>query len=345
MKFGLIPEFIGRLPVVGAVSQLFKDALVRILVEPKNALVRQYQRVFELDGVELEFTDDALEAVAEQALLRGTGARGLRAILEEVLLDVMYDLPEPHRRRQVRRRPGGRARPGRPDPGARGRAPGQVQPQPPGRLLSPAVATSPFASLGDALAWLDGHIDFESAEPDARGPSRPSSACASCCAVLGDPAAGLPVVHVTGTNGKGSTAAMATALLGADGPARRHLHEPEPARGQRAHRPRRASPSTTTRFAEVLGRPVPPRAAARRAPHPLRAADGGRPAAGSPTRRSTRRWSRSGSGAPGTATNVVDAEVAVVTNVSYDHTEVLGPDPRGDRPRQGGHRQGGPAGW
>ncbi len=93
MKFGLIPEFIGRLPVVGAVANLDRDALIRILVEPKNALVKQYRRGFELDGVELELTDDALEAVAEQALLRGTGARGLRAILEEVLLDVMYDLP------------------------------------------------------------------------------------------------------------------------------------------------------------------------------------------------------------------------------------------------------------
>jgi len=93
LKFGLIPEFIGRLPVVSAVSQLFKDALIRILVEPKNALIKQYQKNFEYDGIELEFSEDALEAVAEQALLRGTGARGLRAILEEVLLDVMYDLP------------------------------------------------------------------------------------------------------------------------------------------------------------------------------------------------------------------------------------------------------------
>jgi ATP-dependent Clp protease ATP-binding subunit ClpX len=93
LKFGLIPEFVGRLPVIGAVSHLDKEALVRILVEPKNALVKQYRRVFELDSVELEFTEDALEAVAEQALLRGTGARGLRAILEEVLLEVMYDLP------------------------------------------------------------------------------------------------------------------------------------------------------------------------------------------------------------------------------------------------------------
>jgi len=93
LKFGLIPEFIGRLPVIGAVSNLDQDALIRILVEPRNALVKQYKKFFELEDVELEFTDDALGAVADQALLRGTGARGLRAILEEVLLSVMYDLP------------------------------------------------------------------------------------------------------------------------------------------------------------------------------------------------------------------------------------------------------------
>ena len=93
LKFGLIPEFVGRLPVIGAVSSLDNDALIRILVEPKNALVKQYQKFFELEDVELAFTDTALNAVAEQALLRGTGARGLRAILEEVLLGVMYDLP------------------------------------------------------------------------------------------------------------------------------------------------------------------------------------------------------------------------------------------------------------
>ncbi len=93
MKFGLIPEFTGRLPVLGVVDSLDREALVKILVEPKNALVKQYQRFFELEDVELEFTDDALVAVADQALTRGTGARGLRAILEEVLLGVMYDLP------------------------------------------------------------------------------------------------------------------------------------------------------------------------------------------------------------------------------------------------------------
>ncbi len=91
--FGLIPEFIGRLPVVGAVSNLDQETLVQILTEPKNALAKQYQRFFELEDVELEFTEEALGAVADLALKRATGARGLRAILEEVLLDVMYDLP------------------------------------------------------------------------------------------------------------------------------------------------------------------------------------------------------------------------------------------------------------
>ncbi|MGH2788688.1 MAG: ATP-dependent Clp protease ATP-binding subunit ClpX [Actinomycetota bacterium] len=93
LKYGLIPEFVGRLPVITHVHNLDETALVKILTEPKNALVKQYRKFFEFDGVELEFTDDALEAVSEQSMLRGTGARGLRAILEEVLLNVMYDLP------------------------------------------------------------------------------------------------------------------------------------------------------------------------------------------------------------------------------------------------------------
>src|SRR5690606_3409369 len=93
IKFGLIPEFIGRLPVVASVTNLDKESLVRILTEPRNALVKQYKKLFELDGVELEFTQGALEAIADQSLLRGTGARGLRAIMEEVLQQVMYDIP------------------------------------------------------------------------------------------------------------------------------------------------------------------------------------------------------------------------------------------------------------
>jgi len=93
LKFGLIPEFVGRLPVVSSVHNLDREALVRILTEPKNALVKQFSKVFEMDGVDLEFTGDALEAIADQALLRGTGARALRAIMEEVLLSVMYEIP------------------------------------------------------------------------------------------------------------------------------------------------------------------------------------------------------------------------------------------------------------
>ena len=92
-KFGLIPEFIGRLPLIASVSKLDQEALVQILTEPRNALVKQYQKLFELDGVELEFTEDAIAAIADKALERGTGARGLRAIIEEVLLHVMYDVP------------------------------------------------------------------------------------------------------------------------------------------------------------------------------------------------------------------------------------------------------------
>ncbi|MFF3670320.1 ATP-dependent Clp protease ATP-binding subunit ClpX [Microtetraspora malaysiensis] len=93
LKFGMIPEFVGRLPAITSVHNLDREALIQILTEPKNALVKQYRRLFELDNVELEFSDDALEAIADQAILRGTGARGLRAILEEVLLSVMYEVP------------------------------------------------------------------------------------------------------------------------------------------------------------------------------------------------------------------------------------------------------------
>ena len=93
VKFGMIPEFIGRLPMVGVVSSLDREALVKILTEPKNSLVKQYQKVFEFEDVELEFTEDGLAAIADQAILRGTGARGLRAILEEVLLQTMFELP------------------------------------------------------------------------------------------------------------------------------------------------------------------------------------------------------------------------------------------------------------
>lgn len=93
IKFGLIPELVGRLPAVATLSQLDKEALLRILTEPKNALVKQYQALMSYDGVDLSFTDDALAAIAEKAIRRKTGARGLRAIMESVMLDVMYDIP------------------------------------------------------------------------------------------------------------------------------------------------------------------------------------------------------------------------------------------------------------
>jgi len=93
IRYGLIPEFVGRLPVMGVLSDLDKSALVRILTEPKNALVRQYQRLFEFENVRLRFTDDALETVAELALQRKVGARGLRMILEDLMLEMMYHLP------------------------------------------------------------------------------------------------------------------------------------------------------------------------------------------------------------------------------------------------------------
>lgn len=93
VKFGLIPEFVGRLPIIATLTDLDEDALIRILTEPKNALVKQYQKLFEMDDVKISFSDDALDAIAKRAIDRKTGARGLRAIMENMLMDLMYDLP------------------------------------------------------------------------------------------------------------------------------------------------------------------------------------------------------------------------------------------------------------
>jgi ATP-dependent Clp protease ATP-binding subunit ClpX len=93
LKFGLIPEFVGRLPVIATLEDLDEDALIIILTQPKNALVKQYQRLFELENTTLSFTDDALSAIAKRAIQRKTGARGLRSILEDILLDTMFELP------------------------------------------------------------------------------------------------------------------------------------------------------------------------------------------------------------------------------------------------------------
>ena len=93
IKFGLIPEFVGRLPVVGMLEDLDESALIEILTRPKNAIVKQYQRLFEFENVRLKFADDALRAIARQAMARKVGARGLRMILEELMLDLMFNLP------------------------------------------------------------------------------------------------------------------------------------------------------------------------------------------------------------------------------------------------------------
>ena len=101
LKFGLIPEFVGRLPVVGTLHELDKPALIQILTQPRNAITRQYQKLFEYENVKLRFTDDALEAIAESALARKIGARGLRMIIEDLMLDLMYSVPGQKKVREV----------------------------------------------------------------------------------------------------------------------------------------------------------------------------------------------------------------------------------------------------
>ena len=152
LKFGMIPEFIGRLPVVATLNDLDEQALVRILRQPKNALIKQYQKFFELERVRLKFTDDAVAAVAREAMKRGTGARGLRAVLEEVMLEVMYELPSIPGPEGVHHHAGGHPLSRAPDSdsgaeravgvvssreGSRGAGPGRA------RLLSTAFAASP----------------------------------------------------------------------------------------------------------------------------------------------------------------------------------------------------------
>ena len=231
----MIPEFIGRLPMVGAVRSLDRDALVRILTEPKNALVKQYQKVFEFEDVELEFTADGLEAVADQALLRGTGARGLRAILEEVLLNTMYDLPgrtdvgkvAHRRRRPCARRSTRRSCPARPA-GRRARAgPPAERPRPPRR------STMRYA---DALAYLDDHASYEKTGRDHVADARADHAARrgdgrSAARVPGDPR------HRHQRQGlDGADDHPPADGAGAD---RRHVHQPAPRARQRAPRAQR----------------------------------------------------------------------------------------------------------
>ena len=101
VKYGLIPELVGRIPVLASLSGLDKDSLIRILVEPKNSLIKQYKKLFSFDNVELDFTEKALSAIAQKAIDRHTGARGLRAIMEELLTDIMFDVPSDHTIKRV----------------------------------------------------------------------------------------------------------------------------------------------------------------------------------------------------------------------------------------------------
>ena len=102
LKFGLIPEFIGRIPYIISLTPLDKEALIRILTEPKNALVKQYEKLLLMDGVKLTFTEEAFDTIAEEALKRQTGARGLRAILEKVMMDVMFEVPSDEKIKEIR---------------------------------------------------------------------------------------------------------------------------------------------------------------------------------------------------------------------------------------------------
>jgi ATP-dependent Clp protease ATP-binding subunit ClpX len=101
IKYGLIPEFVGRLPVVGTLHELGRDALIRIMSEPRNAIIRQYQRLFEYENVKLRFTDDAMKSIADQAVERKIGARGLRMIIEDLMLELMYTLPSQKKVKEV----------------------------------------------------------------------------------------------------------------------------------------------------------------------------------------------------------------------------------------------------
>ncbi len=231
LKFGLIPEFIGRLPVIGAVSNLDQEALIRILVEPRNALVKQYQKFFEFEDVELEFTDDALGGRRRPGPAarhrrpwsaghprRGAAQRHVRPA-------------QPRRHREGRHRPHASCstrstRRSCPAP----RRPAQSRPR---RAASSARGwISPRRS-----SYLDRHLNREARAGKIEGLSLDTMR--RLMHVLGDPHLAYPVIHITGTNGKGSVARMVTGAAGRVRARGRHLHEPAPRADQRAHRPQR----------------------------------------------------------------------------------------------------------
>ena len=241
IKFGMIPEFIGRLPMVGAVRSLDLDSLVRILTEPKNALVKQYQKVFEFEDVELEFSADGLVAIAEQALLRGTGARGLRAILEEVLLNTMYELPGrndvgrvPSTRRPCARRSTPRSsRASRP----RRRGPAGPPPEP----IAPVASHDALHRRGSRTST----ITRRTRRP-AGSHRRASSRSRRLMRGDGRPAARLPRHPRHRHQRQGVDGADDHPFADGARVDGRHLHQPAPRTGERAARRTTASRSVTT---------------------------------------------------------------------------------------------------
>ena len=329
IKFGLIPEFIGRLPVVSAVSPLFKDALVQILVEPKNALdaavragLRTRQRGARVHARRARGRGRA-GVVARHGRPRPPGHPRRGAARRDVRP------AQSHRRGQVRGGPLGGARPGCSDAGAaRGHA-GQGVPLPPRRVLTrqePVAVdepvSPPFGGLEDALAWLDSHINLEAQMPSRR--ALPTlDRMRALTTLIGDPQDSIPSIHVTGTNGKGSTSAMATTMLMAKGLTvgtftSPNLHVVAERLAYDAQPIDDASLTDVLTELALLEGLLPER----------------------PTRfelltAAALSWFAAeavdamvvevGLGGTWDSTNVVRGDVAVLTNVSFDHTDVLGP--------------------
>ena len=318
VKFGMIPEFIGRLPMVGAVRSLDLDSLVRILTEPKNALVKQYQKVFEFEDVELEFSADGLVAVAEQALLRGTGCPRPAGDPRRGVAQHDVRAARSHRRRSCAHRREGRAREGQPHARAPRDRPGDAAPS--GRLLSDRDGRLLTMRYADALAYLDDHASYEKT---GRITSPSLEPITRLTEAMGEPQHACPVIHVTGTNGKGSTVQMITRLLMAHGLTVGTYTSPHLERvNERLCR--NGEPIDDDDFAEQVA-----------AIADLEALIGVRPTYFETMTASAFRWFADiavdvavievGLLGRWDATNVVEAQVAVVTNIGMDHTEFAGP--------------------
>ncbi len=322
MKFGLIPEFIGRLPVVERGEPALQGRPhpdpgraeerphppVPAGLRPRQRRARVHRGRPRRGGRAGPAARDRCPRAAGHPR-RGAARRDVRPA-------------EPDRRRQVRGRPGRGARPGQPDPGARGRPSGQDEPEPPGRLLTQPVATAGFAGVGEALAWLDDHTDYESTTLSRR--SLPTlERMRELVALMDDPERAYPSVHLTGTNGKGSTAAMVTSLLSAMGLGVGTYTSPNLSRvNERLARDGR--PIDDAALTELLSSLA--------ALEPLLSE---RPTRFELLTAAALRWFADeavdvavvevGLGGTWDCTNVVDGVVSVLTNVSFDHTEVLGP--------------------